>query len=283
MCDFTDGLTTFALACGEQHCVGAHGYFCEAEQQVRQAQCMMLRPTPDAAPQPAPKYQGRVDVEIRPAYNQGGRWYFEVSGGFVTDDDCERTKVAGCAVTVCAYPLSRSTFAAPGKMSVGPTLVGGNYSWTPGAAWLDFSSDTNDWAAGELVHVAWTGDRVPSGNVSVASPRTAEFSAYALETQRQARTSDRALQWPAIASSIVVRLTQKRDARERVVECAFPANSTGGAIPQAALAMLPAWSNNFDFIEEIFGVDTRETRAGELLVTLRVLRGVNREQFVRFR
>ena len=47
--------------------------------------------------------------------------------------------------------------------------------------------------------------------------------------------------------------------------------------------MLPAWSNNFDFIEEIFGVDTRETRAGEFLVTLRVLRGVNREQFVRFR
>lgn len=40
VCDFTDGLTTFALACGEQHCVGAHGYFCEAEQQVRQAQCI---------------------------------------------------------------------------------------------------------------------------------------------------------------------------------------------------------------------------------------------------
>lgn len=135
VCDLTDGRTTFTLACGEQHCVGAHGYFCEAEQQVRQAQCMMLPPTPDAAPQPAPKYQGRVDVEIRPAYNQGGRWYFEVSGGFVTDDDCERTKVAGCAVTVCAYPLSRSTFATPGKMSVGPTLVGGNYSWTPGSAW----------------------------------------------------------------------------------------------------------------------------------------------------
>lgn len=280
-CALSDGTKDFQIACGETYCVGTHGYMCASEQNVVDTTCGPGS-GPDAPMQQPAKYKGTIDVEIRPAYFQNGRSYFDVAGGFVTRDACQRSTVAGCQIAVCAYPLSLSQYAAPGKFSVGPSLAGGNYSWTPGAQWLSFSSNTNDWAAGESVNVSWTGDGVPAAAMALPSPRTAEFVDYPGATAVQMHNQDRQLHWLAINESLIVRLTQKRDAGERIVECPFPAGSNGGVIPAAVLATVPKVSTIYDYEEEVFSVKTTEQRVGDFAVTMRVLRGVEFSQLVRF-
>ncbi len=279
VCNLSEGTGDFQIACGETYCTGTRGYRCAAEQQVDDATCAPPDAPPDA-PTPA-KYQGLVSVEIRPAYYQGGRSYFEVGGGFLLRDDCQRSVVAGCQVKTCAYPLS-SSYAAPGKISVGPTSIGGNYSWTPGRQWLDYSANTNDWAAGETVQVSWTGDTVPAAAMTAESPRTAEFTAYTGMTQSQIRTQDRQLSWLRINDPIMVRLSRKNDTGESIIECPFAAGTTGGSISSLVFAALPNPSPGYDFEEEVFGVNTTEQRVGDFNVQLRVLRGVEFSRLVRF-
>lgn len=280
-CALNDGVKDFQVACGETYCVGTRGYMCASEQNVVDTSC-----TPSAGPdapiaQPA-KYKGTVDIELRPPYRPNGSPSFDVAGGFVTRDACRHSTVAGCEITQCDYPLSLSDFAAPGKVSVGPTRAGGNYSWTPGARWLSFSADTVDWAVGAAVNVSWTGDVVPAAAMSLPSPATAEFDSYPITDIIQPHNQDRALRWRAIGDPVVVRLTQKRDAGVRTVECPFPAGSSAGTIAGSVLVALPKTGNAYDYEEEILAVTSTVQRVGDFAVTMRVLRGVGASQLVTF-
>jgi hypothetical protein len=156
---------------------------------------------------------------------------------------CTIASIEGCTLETCAAPDTDAGYASAGSLAIGGGLyplvlqpdTGGVYVPVPGGD----GGPLTLWHGGEELLVTSSGATVPAFAASVVAPR--QVTVLTKAPGQVARDAALPFSWfGASAGSLTVDLATSAAASSYYLECRFDVGAGAGAIPQAALAALPA-------------------------------------------